>query len=255
VSWSLSTWTYRRFFVHAGSSSSTSALAIGRFSRLTTARKGPCGALPPGHQTADSQQARDRNSRPDSRRRRAGRLKRAWSYSPEVNGSEQQTLAPLSAENFSGEECPFCTTAFDNSHSAGLKHVTRRPGFLEIQVRIMQRHYVCILFGWMFVASCPIWGQVQNPSGAVDGEQNLNSSERSIEDLNLAGAETEMPPFSDSPIGIHSAFRQKLWDEGVFLRTVVQSQYAQNALQAPVPPMTRLMSARVRLRARWRTRL
>ena len=102
-------------------------------------------------------------------------------------------------------------------------------------MRIMQRPYVCVLFGWMLIVSCPIWGQVQNPSGAVDGEQNLKASERSIEDLNLVGAETEMPPFSDSPIGIHSAFRQKLWDEGVLLRTVVQSQYVQNMLQAPVP--------------------
>jgi hypothetical protein len=68
---------------------------------------------------------------------------------------------------------------------------------LEIQVRITLRDYVCVLFGLMLIVSCPTWGQVQNPSGAVDGEPNLNSSERSIEDLNLAGAETEMPPFSD----------------------------------------------------------
>ncbi|MGA9463774.1 MAG: carbohydrate porin [Terracidiphilus sp.] len=44
-----------------------------------------------------------------------------------------------------------------------------------------------------------------------------------------------MPPFSDSPIGIHSAFRQKLLEEGILLRTVVGSQYAQNTLQASVP--------------------
>jgi porin len=135
----------------------------------------------------------------------------------------------------SGEECPFCTTAFDNSYSAGLATRNTQAGILEIQVWITQRHCVFVLVGLMLIVVCPIWGQTQNPSGAVDGEQNLKSSERSIEDLNLVGAETEMPPFSDSPIGIHSAFRQKLWDEGVFLRTVVESQYAQNALQAPVP--------------------
>lgn len=102
-------------------------------------------------------------------------------------------------------------------------------------MRITQRHCVFVLFGLMLIVSCSIWGQVQNASGAVDGERNLQSSERSIENLNLVGAETEMPPFSDSPIGIHSAFRQRLWDEGVLLRTVVESQYAQNTLQAPVP--------------------
>lgn len=187
------------------------------------------------HQIEDSQQAKNRNSCPDHRRRRAGRLNRAWSHTSAANGSEQQILRPLSTKNFSGEECPSCTTAFDNSNSAGLTARNTQAGILEIQVRITQRHYVFVLFGLMLVVSCPIWGQVQNPSGAVDGEQNLQSSERSIEDLNLVGAETEMPPFSDSPIGIHSAFRQKLWDEGVLLRTVVQSQYAQNALQAPVP--------------------
>jgi porin len=106
---------------------------------------------------------------------------------------------------------------------------------LEIQVRITLRHCVFVLFILILIVSCPIWGQVENPSAAVDGEQNLPSSERSIEDLNLVGAETGMPPFSDSPIGIHSAFRQKPWDDGVLLRTVVQSQYAQNTLQAPVP--------------------
>jgi hypothetical protein len=99
---------------------------------------------------------------------------------------------------------------------------------LEIQVRISLRHCVFVLFVLMLIVSCPVWGQVQNPSDAVDGEQNLQSSERSIEDLNLVGAETEMPPFSDSPIGIHSALRQALWDEGALLLVAYYSGHSRD---------------------------
>jgi porin len=126
-------------------------------------------------------------------------------------------------------------TAFDYSCSAGLTARNTQAGILEIQVRITQRHCVFVLFVLMLIVSCPIWGQVQNSSDAERVQWHQQGSERSIEDLNLVGAETEMPPFSDSQIGIHSAFRQKLWDEGVLLRTVVESLYAQNTLQAPVP--------------------
>ena len=58
---------------------------------------------------------------------------------------------------------------------------------------------------------------------------------RSIEDLNLVGAETAMPPFVESPIDINSGFRQELFRKGIALRGVLQGQYAQNALEAPVP--------------------
>lgn len=61
------------------------------------------------------------------------------------------------------------------------------------------------------------------------------SGGRSIEDLNLIGAETAMPPFIESPIDINSDFRQALFSKGIALRGVVQSQYSQNVLQAPVP--------------------
>lgn len=87
----------------------------------------------------------------------------------------------------------------------------------------------------MLMVPSPTYGQVQNTSDAGHPEQNPQASERSIEDLNLIGAETEMPPFSDSPISINSRFRQRLWSKGVLLRVVLQSQYAQNTLQVPVP--------------------
>ncbi len=75
----------------------------------------------------------------------------------------------------------------------------------------------------------------QNISDASDGSSPSQNAGRSIEDLNLVGSETSMPPFSESPIDINSGFRQKLFSEGVALRGVVQAQYAQNTLQTPVP--------------------
>ena len=58
---------------------------------------------------------------------------------------------------------------------------------------------------------------------------------RSIEDLNLIGAETVMPPFSESPIDLNSGFRRALLGEGIALRGLLQTTYVQNTLQAPVP--------------------
>lgn len=68
--------------------------------------------------------------------------------------------------------------------------------------------------------------------GATDAAQN---SVRSIEDLNLVGAETAMPPFGESPISPESGFRRGLFSQGIALRGVLQSTYAQNTLQAPAP--------------------
>jgi porin len=102
-------------------------------------------------------------------------------------------------------------------------------------VRITQNPLFFALFIMLLIVLSPAYGQVQNASDAGGPQQNPQASVRSIEDLNLIGAETEMPPFSDSPIKINSGFRQRLWSEGVLLRVVLQSQYAQNTLQAPVP--------------------
>jgi porin len=44
-----------------------------------------------------------------------------------------------------------------------------------------------------------------------------------------------MPPFSESPISIHSTFRQGLFSQGLALRGILQGQFAENALAAPVP--------------------
>ena len=98
----------------------------------------------------------------------------------------------------------------------------------------MQRYLLTGLLLWGSIASNPAWSQVANSSGAIHVQPKPQTSERSIEDLNMVGAEIEMPPFSDSPISLHSAFRQKLWDEGILLRPVMEQQYAQNLLPAHV---------------------
>lgn len=103
---------------------------------------------------------------------------------------------------------------------------------METSVRVTQRHLLSGLLALALFATGPACGQA---SGTIDGRSSPQSPEHSIEDLNLVGAETAMPPFSDSPIDIHSAFRQKLWDHGILLRPVVQLQYAQNTLRPPVP--------------------
>lgn len=100
-------------------------------------------------------------------------------------------------------------------------------------MQITQSHSLSALLALILIANCHARAQVQTPGGS-GMERNPVAYERSIEDLNLVGAETGMPPFSDSPIDIHSGFRQKLWRDGVLFRTVVQLQYAQNTLQAPV---------------------
>lgn len=77
--------------------------------------------------------------------------------------------------------------------------------------------------------------QAQNapePTSTTDSAQNAG---RSIEDLNLIGAETSMPPFVESPIDLNSEFRQEMFSKGFALRGLLQAQYAQNTLQAPVP--------------------
>jgi hypothetical protein len=57
----------------------------------------------------------------------------------------------------------------------------------------------------------------------------------SIENLNYLAGDAAMPPFSDSVIPVDSKFRQALFEKGLALRVIVQPQYAQNLLAAPVP--------------------
>jgi porin len=61
------------------------------------------------------------------------------------------------------------------------------------------------------------------------------STERSIEDLNLLGAATSNPPFTDTVLGADSAFRRALFAQGFALRANVVPRFTMNLLDGPVP--------------------
>jgi porin len=88
----------------------------------------------------------------------------------------------------------------------------------------------------LFLGSTGTFNLAQDTPGTAAVPDSPIEAGRSIEDLNLIGAETMMPPFSESPISLNSHFRRELLGEGVALRGLAQLTYAQNTLQAPVPP-------------------
>jgi len=71
--------------------------------------------------------------------------------------------------------------------------------------------------------------EAQNPPDAPQ------PAGRSIEDLNYVGGDTVMPPFSESPIDMHTRYRQALLSEGIALRVISTEVYNQNVLNRPVP--------------------
>jgi porin len=87
----------------------------------------------------------------------------------------------------------------------------------------------------IFLVPGGTWGHAQSTPDAPGAAMATQNEGRSIEDLNLIGAETSMPPFVESPIDNNSGIRQALFRKGLALRGVLQGQYAQNALEAPVP--------------------
>jgi porin len=102
---------------------------------------------------------------------------------------------------------------------------------LEIQLRTTKRTIHIGLFLVLLGVGCYAQSKQDTP---VNSPPSVNDRQ-SIEDLNLIGSETSMPPFVESPIDINSSFRQDLFRHGVALRGVLQGQFAQNTLQAPVP--------------------
>ena len=74
----------------------------------------------------------------------------------------------------------------------------------------------------------------QSPTAplADSGEQQV--SRNSIENLNYLGGDVSMPPFTESLIGVNSAYRRAMFNKGLALRFLTQVQYAQNTLDAPV---------------------
>jgi porin len=61
-----------------------------------------------------------------------------------------------------------------------------------------------------------------------------SAAARSLEDLNMRGGAVAMPPFSDSVIDVNSAERQQLLKHGLAIREIIQLQFVQNILEAPV---------------------
>jgi porin len=55
------------------------------------------------------------------------------------------------------------------------------------------------------------------------------------EDLNYLGGDAQVPSLADSIIDLNSDYRQALLRKGMAFRVVVQTQYIQNMLDAPVP--------------------
>src|ERR1039458_10383345 len=60
------------------------------------------------------------------------------------------------------------------------------------------------------------------------------STEPGIENLNLLGADTHMPPFTDTILGADSDFRRALYSKGFVLRDDSNVDYTQDIINAPV---------------------
>ncbi len=77
------------------------------------------------------------------------------------------------------------------------------------------------------------------PAQQTNANQNLPSApistDLSFQRLNYLDGDASMPTFSDSVIGVQSKFRRSLFRRGTALRVISEIQYAQNALDAPVP--------------------
>ena len=76
--------------------------------------------------------------------------------------------------------------------------------------------------------------QDSSASAPADGHA-VQFAPRSIEDLNLVGADIHMPPFSDTVLGADSPDRRALYRKGFVLRSNFIAIYTQNTLNPPVP--------------------
>ena len=115
-----------------------------------------------------------------------------------------------------------------------------RPGIQRLSLRRKklqkartQGRSITLVTILMMLAGTP--NRAQNTPGTASVTDSPTDTGRTIEDLNLIGAETVMPPFAESPLDLNSGFRRALLDEGIALRGLLQATYAQNTLQAPVP--------------------
>lgn len=89
----------------------------------------------------------------------------------------------------------------------------------------------CALLGAVFLITIPMLAQSSDANNYSSGA----TQKRSIEDLNMVGTDTHMPPIQESILGTDSKFRRAWFRHGVLLRMNVSGSYTQDTLDAPVP--------------------
>ena len=92
-----------------------------------------------------------------------------------------------------------------------------------------------IIIASIFPLFAVIGADAQTKAEAQNSPDAPQPASRSLEDLNYTGGDTVMPPFSESPIDMHSRYRQALLSKGVALRVISTEAYNQNVLNRPVP--------------------
>lgn len=98
-----------------------------------------------------------------------------------------------------------------------------------------RRPLVLVPVAFAFSLSVASIAGAQAPSAAPVARPVPSASDRSIDDLNLLGGATTMPPMSDSVLGAESAFRRALFGKGMLLRVNAVPRYSLNLLDGPVP--------------------
>ncbi len=102
----------------------------------------------------------------------------------------------------------------------------------------MRASVFCGAGRWMATAlllgAC-LWSCAESAPGDGGAADAPAPASRTIEDLNYRGGDAAMPPFSDSIIDVHSAYRQGMLRKGLAFRVISGMQYTQDTMNAPVP--------------------
>jgi porin len=91
-----------------------------------------------------------------------------------------------------------------------------------------------IVIAFIYLVLAVTGAHTQTKSEAQNPPDAAQPAGRSMEDLNYVGGDTVMPPFSESPIDMHSRYRQALFSKGIALRVISTEVYTQNVLNRPV---------------------
>ena len=98
----------------------------------------------------------------------------------------------------------------------------------------MRKSFVVIMLLTALLYCQNLLAQDSSASASTSGHA-AQFAPRSIEDLNLVGADIHMPLFSDTVLGEDSPDRRALYRKGFVLRSVFNATYTQNTLNPPVP--------------------